>query len=326
MTMHAIWLDTPGGPLILRETAIPTLAEGEVLVKVHATAVNRADILQRQGRYNPPPGASPILGLEFAGTVEHMGDTKTTFKPGDRVMGIVSGGAYATYVAVPAAQLIPIPEHLSFEEAAAIPEAFITANESLFETAALQPNERLLLHAATSGVGTAVLQLAKLQSVSVIALARDDTKLKKIATWQPELCINYQTSDWVQVIRDHGLSEHINVVADFIGAEYIKAHLDLLAFDGRMVHLATMRGNMAEVDLRQIMRKQLRLYGFQLRLKTPAQKAWASQHFCQRWGQALTDGLIQPFIAAHFPLAQAEEAQALVKENAHVGKVILSVE
>lgn len=326
MTMHAIWVDTPGDPLILRETAMPALAGGEVLVKVHATAVNRADILQRQGHYAPPSGASPILGLEFAGTVADIKDTKTTFKPGDRVMGIVSGGAYATYVAVPAAQLIPIPEHLSFEEAAAIPEAFITANESLFETAALQPNERLLLHAATSGVGTAVLQLAKLQSVSVIALARDDEKLKKIATYQPALCINYQTSDWVQVICDHGLSEKIHVVADFIGAEYMKAHLTLLAVDGRMVHLATMRGNMAEVDLRQIMRKQLRLYGFQLRLKTPAQKAWASQHFWQRWGQALTDGLIQPVIAAHFPLAQAEEAQTLVKENAHVGKVVLRVE
>lgn len=325
MTMQAIWADNPQTPLMLRDTAMPLLAQGDVLVKVHATAINRADILQRNGHYAPPPGTTPILGLEFAGTVADTGDTQTTYKSGDRVMGIVSGGAYATYVAVPAAQLLPIPDSLSFEEAAAIPEAFITANESLFEIAALQPKEQLLLHAATSGVGTAALQLAALHGVSVIALARDDAKLKKIATWKPALCINYQTTDWKQALASHGLIDKINVIADFIGAEYIKEHIALLAIDGRMVHLATMRGNIAEVDLRQIMRKQLRLYGFQLRLKSPAQKALASQHFWQRWGEALTKGLIQPVIAARFSLAQAQEAQTLVMQSAHVGKVVLRV-
>lgn len=323
--MQAIWVESPNEPLVLRETSIPALKADEVLVKVVATAVNRADILQAKGHYPPPPGSSQILGLEFAGIIQDVGQAKTSFKLGDRVMGIVSGGSYANFVAVPATQLLPIPRHLSITEAAAIPEAFITANEALFEVGALETGERLLLHAATSGVGTATLQLAKYAAVKVIALARDDTKLEKIAVFQPELCINYQSTDWVKQLENHQFTGHINVIADFIGAEYLTAHLNLLAIDGRMIHLATMRGNLAEVDLRLVMRKQLRLQGFQLRLKTPAQKALATQHLWQRFGKAFEDGDIKPVIAEEFPLKNAAEAHAFIEKNQHVGKVVLVV-
>lgn len=325
MSMQAIWVDNPNESLVLRETAMPTLAADEVLVKIETTAVNRADILQAKGHYPPPPGASAILGLEFAGIIQDLGQAQTAFKLGDRVMGIVSGGSYANFVAVPAAQLLPIPERLSFTEAAAIPEAFITANEALFEIGGLTTKERLLLHAATSGVGTATLQLARYAGVKVIALARDDAKLAKIAVFQPELSINYQSSDWVKQLENNKLAGHIDVIADFIGAEYMAAHLNLLAIDGRMVHLATMRGNLAEIDLRLVMRKQLRLQGFQLRLKTPKQKALATKHLWQRFGKAFEAGQIQPVIAEVFPLAKASEAHMLVKQNQHVGKVVLVV-
>ncbi len=323
--MQAIWVDNPHDPLILRETTLPTLKAGEVLIKVAATAVNRADILQSKGHYAPPTGTSPILGLEFAGTLVDTAQATTNFQIGDRVMGIVSGGAYANYLAVPAGQLLPIPPDLSFEKAAAIPEAFITANESLFEMARLKTHECLLLHAATSGVGTAVLQLAKQHGVATIALARDDAKLQHIADFKPILSINYEKMDWIHAITQHGFANKIDVIADFIGEAYIKQHLDLLAPDGRIVHLATMRGYQADIDLRQLMRKQLHLIGFQLRLKTPEQKAQASQRFWRRWGAYIADNRIQPVIAATFPLAQASEAHALLTQNQHVGKIVLSV-
>lgn len=323
--MQAIWVDTPGDALVLRETAMPRLAVDEVLVRVHATAVNRADLLQRQGHYAPPVGASPILGLEFAGTIVDVGQAKTPFKVGDRVMGIVSGGAYADFVAVPAAQLLPIPAHMDFAQAAALPEAFVTANEALFELGELRTSECLLLHAATSGVGTAALQLAKLQGVSVIALARDDAKLAKIQRFHPKLSINYEKEDWVTCIKAAGLAEKIDVIADFIGAAYMAVHLDLLATHGRMVHLATMRGATAELNIRQLMRKQLRLIGFQLRLRSPEQKARACQHLWQRFGAAFHDGRIEPLICARFPLAEAQQAHDLLAQNQHVGKIILLV-
>ena len=302
----------------------PEPAADHVLVEVAATAVNRADLLQRAGRYPPPPGASDILGLEIAGRIAGLGAGVTGWSAGDRVCAIVAGGGYAERCLVHAGSLMRVPERLSLAEAAAVPEAFLTAFVNLFQEAELRVRESVLIHGGASGVGTAAIQLAVCAGARVAVTARDERKLAVCRRLGAELAIDHTRQDFAAEIEQAWGG--VDVVLDIVGADYLERNLRVLSTRGRLVLLATLGGAQATLDLAALMRGRLRIIGSVLRSRSDEEKAAITAGFARRFLLLFDDGRLQPVIDRTLPVRQAGDAHALVERFGNVGKVVLSVQ
>lgn len=324
--MHAIVVGrAPEHSLRWEQVADPAPPPaGHVLVEVAATAVNRADLLQRAGRYPPPSGASDILGLEIAGRIGALGQGVAAWSAGDRVCAIVAGGAYAERCAVSAGSLMRVPERLSLTEAAAVPEAFLTAYVNLFQEAELRAGESVLIHGGASGVGTAAIQLAACAGARVAVTARDERKLSVCRRLGAGLAIDHTRQDFAaEIEREWG---GVDVVLDIVGADYLERNLRVLATRGRLVLLATLGGTQATVDLAALMRRRIRIIGSVLRGRSDEEKAAITAGFARRFLPLFDEGRLQPVIDRTLPIRQAGDAHALVEGFGNAGKVVLSVD
>lgn len=297
----------------------------DVLVDIHATALNRADLMQRQGNYPVPPGASQILGLEMAGTVAEVGDDVTDWQPGAHVCALLSGGGYAEQVVVPAAMLMPIPDGWEFTLAAGLPEVYLTAFVNLYMEAAIQPGEIALVHGGASGVGTAAIQLLKASGNQVIVTAGTAEKVAACRVLGADLAINYREQEFVEEVKTFTDGKGVDVIMDMVGADYLAQNLGLLKLKGRLVFISTLSGAQTQIDLRQVMGKRLRLIGSVLRSRSLEEKVAIKTNFMSRFWPQVEAGAIKPVIETVYPIAQANEAQAQMAENRNIGKIILQV-
>ena len=324
--MQAIVLEAYGEPdvLKLKEIPAPEPSAGEVLINVAVCGVNRADTLQRRGQYPPPsPTQYEIPGLEFAGTVEQIGAAVSWHK-GDRVFGLLAGGGYAEKVVTHERMLMPIPDNLSFEQAAAIPEVFLTAYDALLERGGFQAGDCVLIHAGGSGVGTAATQLAKAMGASfVFTTSRSDDKL-----WQSEKlgarAINATTEDFAQVVKAAN-NYGADVILDFVGAAYLEKNLEAAALEGRIVQIATLSGADAQINLRQMMTKRLRLVGTTLRSRSLEQKMTLTQKFARQMLPLFEQERLKPVIDRSFRLEEAAQAHQYMEANSNFGKILLQI-
>jgi len=323
--MKAVLFDQPGQPDVLYVGDIPDPipAPDELLIRVHATALNRADLLQRGGAYPPPPGASPILGLEIAGEVEQAADG---FQRGDRVMGVVTGGAYAERCTLPVGMAMRIPDRLTYTEAAAIPEAFLTAYLNLFTFGRLQAGESVLIHAGASGVGTAAIQLAKAIGARVFVTAGSDEKLALCHQLGADELINYKTESFRERIKsaDHGRG--VDVILDFIGEPYWNDNLACLARGGRLLLIGSMGGKTDGLAIAPIMFKNLTVTGTTLRATPLTEKTRLTAEFSAFALERITHGELRPVIDRVFPMAEVVNAHRYMHTNANMGKIILTIE
>lgn len=317
--MKAILVPKPGGPeaLVYGESPDPVPADGEVVVCVRATAVNRADLLQAAGKYPPPPGASEILGLEAAGEVEGTNE---------RVFFLLTGGGYAEKVAVPRGMLMAIPPEMKFEEAAAIPEAWFTAYLNLFREAGLKKGETVLVHAAASGVGTAAIQLAKRAGARVVATVRSAAKSASLTALGADLVVDSRERDFAVAIAESlGPAPPVDVVLDPVGGETLGKNVSLMRPGGRFVLIATMGGGIANLDLRTLLIRRLRLIGSTLRARPLAEKLDLTAAFVRDVLPGFADGSLAPVVDTVMSLERAADAHRRMAENANVGKIVLKV-
>ncbi|HEY0143574.1 MAG TPA: NAD(P)H-quinone oxidoreductase [Thermoanaerobaculia bacterium] len=320
--MKAILISTPGSEEVLHlgETEAPAIGPDDLRIAVRATSVNRADLLQREGHYPAPPGASQILGLEAAGVVKEVGVRVRGWKEGDRAMALLAGGGYAEEIAVHAGSAMHVPEALSFEEAAAIPEVFLTAFLTIFELARAREGETVLIHGGGSGVGTAATTLCKLAGMRVIVTAGSAEKCARCLEHGADMAINYREEDFVERARG------ANVILDHIGARYLSRDLDAVAVGGRIVIIGTMGGErMTELDVTKLLMKRASLIGSTLRARPAHEKAALVEAFLARFGSHLKAGHIRPVIHEVMPLARAADAHRLMAASEHFGKIVLSV-
>jgi NADPH:quinone reductase len=326
-TMTAIGMDAPGGPEVLcpETRPLPRPGAGELLVKVAYAGVNRPDVLQRQGGYAPPPGASDIPGLEIAGTVVATGSGTARFGIGDQVCGLVAGGGYAQFCTVHESNALPVPAGLTLKEAAALPETFFTVWSNVFERAALKPGETILIHGGTSGIGTTAIQLAKSFGSTVYVTAGSEDKCQACRTLGADLAINYRTQDFVAETRAATGGKGVDVILDMVGGDYIQRNHDCAGTDGRIVQIAFLKGARVEVDFRRLMLKRLTHTGSTLRSRPVAEKAALAAALEAKVWPLLAAGRCKPVIFATFPLAEAAKAHALMESSAHVGKIMLEV-
>lgn len=326
-TMTAVEIKEFGGPeeLVPTTRPVPRPGAGEVLVKVAAAGVNRPDVLQRQGYYNPPPGASDLPGLEIAGTVVALGEGVSGWKVGDKLCALLGGGGYAEYATAPVPQCLPAPKGLSMIEAAAIPETFFTVWTNVFERGRLQPGETFLVHGGSSGIGTTAIQLAKNWGARVFATAGDDAKCKACEDLGAEKCVNYKTQDFVDVLKAATGGKGIDVVLDMVGGDYTAKNIELMAMEGRSVQIATLRGQKVEVNLARIMMKRLTITGSTLRARTVEQKGAVAEAVHRHVWPWLEAGKVKPVIFKTLPFASAAEAHRLMESSAHIGKIMLTV-
>ncbi|MEJ2668418.1 MAG: NAD(P)H-quinone oxidoreductase [Deinococcales bacterium] len=313
------------GELSLSEVPEPHLRPGEVMVDVHATALNRADLAQRAGRYPPPPGESELLGLEMAGVVSEVPNGVRGVRAGDHVCALLPGGGYAERVAVPAPMLLPVPEGWSFAQAAALPEAAFTAFLNLFLEAGLQAGERVLVHGGASGVGTAAIQQATLAGATVYTTVGTDAKAAACRELGAELAVNYRHADFAERIGEHTGGGGVDVILDMVGEAYFERNFALLNLGGRMVFIATLSGAAATFDIRQLMAKRATIKGSTLRSRPVDEKVRIREAFEERFGQALSEGRLDPVIDSVFPLADAAQAQTRMADNLNVGKIVMLV-
>lgn len=321
--MKAIAID--GERLLWQDHEDPTPGAGEVLIDVRATAINRADLVQRSGGYPPPPGASPILGLECAGEVRAIGDGVTSFKIGDAVCALLSGGGYAEQVAVPAGQVLPLPKGLSFEQAAALPEVFATAYLNLFMEARLERGERALLHAGASGVGTAGIQLCKAFHNPCFVTAGGQDKIDRCVELGASGGADRHSQAFAEQVPAWTDGNGFDVILDPVGAGYLADNLGALATDGRLVIIGLMGGAVSEVNLGLMMMKRLRVIGSTLRARPIPAKAAVMDALRARVWPKIEAGQIRPIIDATFPISEIEVAYELVASNATFGKVVMEI-
>ncbi len=327
--MRAAVITEPGGPQVLhvREVDDPVAGPEEVLVDVRASALNRADLLQRQGQYPAPPGALPdVPGLEFSGVVLEVGKRTTGLAPGDRVFGLLGGGGYATRVTTHHLMAVAIPDNLDFVQAAAIPEVFLTAYDALFNHCDLKMGESVLVHAVGSGVGTAALQLAHRTGAYVFGTAGSADKLAKAAGLGLDVGINYHDQDFSQVVLAHTTGAGVNVVVDMVGAPYWERNLASLALWGRMVLVGAMGGSRLETSLGLLMPKRLRVQGTTLRSRTLQEKIDLTGQFRKHVLPLLADGRMTAVVDRSFPLDRAAEAHEYMESNANFGKIVLTMD
>ncbi|MGK5095241.1 NAD(P)H-quinone oxidoreductase [Deltaproteobacteria bacterium TL4] len=326
--MKAVTLLAFGEAENLRLTDIerPTLGPRDLLVKVKAAGVNRADILQRRGHYAPPPGDSEILGLEIAGDVEALGLEVEGFQKGDRVFGLITGGGYAEYASIDARMAIPMPEGWSYPYAAAIPEVFYTANETLFTLGQLTAGEVVLIHAGGSGVGTAGTQMAHYEGAKVFVTAGSPQKIERSRKLGSFAGIDYKTQDFVEEIKKWTDGDGVHLVLDFIGAAYLHRNIKILKHQGRLVLVGLMGGIKAEINLALVISKRIKIFGSIMRSLPLAEKIAIKERFVTRWLPVLLEGSIHPVIDTVFPLEKVKAAHQYMENNQHFGKIILALE
>ncbi|UJX43938.1 NAD(P)H-quinone oxidoreductase [Xanthobacter sp. YC-JY1] len=326
-TMTAITVSTPGGPEVLvpGPRPVPKPAPGEVLVKVEAAGINRPDVMQRKGLYPPPPGASDIPGLEIAGTVVALGEGASTYKIGDKVCALVTGGGYAEYCPAHEATTLPVPEGLSMAEAAAMPETVFTVWSNIFDRGGLKAGETLLVHGGASGIGTTAIQLAKALGARVVVTAGSDEKCAACVKLGADVAVNYRTQDFVAEVKSFTAGKGANVILDMIGGPYIQKNYEAAAQDGRIVQIAFQQGAKAEVDFMRLMLKRLTHTGSTLRSRPVAEKAAIAAAIVEHVLPLIAAGKYRPVMDEIFPLTDAAGAHARMDASAHVGKIVLVV-
>lgn len=323
--MKAILFDKPGDEsvLYLGDAPAPLLGADEVRIRVAACAVNRADLVQRQGGYPPPPGASQVLGLECAGVVSEVGANVRGFAVGERVMALLAGGGYAEEVCVHAGSVMKVPAALSFEEAAAIPEVFLTVFQNVFQLAQLPDDGWLLVHGGGSGIGTAAIQLAKRVGARVIVTAGSAAKCAQCRELGADVAVNYRTEKFVDAVKSATGGRGVDVILDSIGAPYLADNVAALAVGGRLSLIGIMGGPKAELNLGLVLMKRLQILGSTLRARSVDEKAAIVRGFVARFGDDLAAGRVRAVVHRVLELAQAAEAHRLVAASEHFGKVVL---
>lgn len=325
--MRAVLVEAPGGveKLVLGECPDPVLAPGCIAIDVRAAALNRADLLQRRGLYPPPPGASDVLGLECAGVVREVAPDVQRFRPGDRVMALLAGGGYAERVVCPEAVALPIPERLSFEQAAAIPEAFLTAHEALFTLGRLAAGEHVLVHAAASGVGSAALQLARLVGAHAIATASSPDKLALAKRVGATRAVSYREVDFSQVALEATAGAGVDVALDFVGGPYAAQHSKCLATGGRWIVIGLLGSPQVTLDFGVVLRRRLQILGLVMRTRSIDDKRAIVQRFSERFLAAFASGELSPVVDRVYPLSEVRAAHERMEQNLNLGKIVLSV-
>ncbi len=323
--MRAIEISQPGGPEVLRlcERPLPTLREGEVLIKVHAAGINRPDVFQRKGAYPAPAGASDLPGLEVAGEIVGGDLSGSSFVLGDLVCALVAGGGYAEYCAAPVRQCLPIPANLTAIQAASLPENFFTVWSNVFDRANLSGSETLLVQGGTSGIGVTAIQMATALGHTVFATAGSEEKSHACVALGAVRGINYKTEDFVQVVRELTQSRGVDVVLDMVAGEYINRDINCLADDGRIVVIALLGGATAQVDMGAVMRRRLTITGSTLRARSVEFKHAIAQRLQQKIWPLFESGKIKPVIYKTFALEDAAGAHALMESSEHIGKIVL---
>jgi putative PIG3 family NAD(P)H quinone oxidoreductase len=327
LEMTVVEIAAPGGPeqLKIAKRPLPKPGDEEVLVKVAAAGVNRPDVMQRQGRYPPPPGASDLPGLEIAGEIVALGPKVSGLALGDKITALLPGGGYASYAIAAAPLCLPVPAGISLVEAAAIPETFFTVWTNLFDRGRCQAGDVVLIHGGTSGIGTTAIQLAAAWGARVFATAGSDAKARACERLGAERGINYRTEDFVQVMREATGGKGVDVTLDMVAGSYVARNLDIAALEGRIVVISLLGGAKAEVNMGLILTKRLTLTGSTLRTRTVAQKAAVAAAVHKNVWPLLAAGRVRPVIHATFPLAEAGEAHRLMETSTHIGKIVLTV-
>lgn len=324
--MKAILVDQSTNTLYIGKAAKPVIAEDELLVKVKATALNRADLLQKRGLYPPPAGASPILGLEMSGIVEEVGANVHDWKIGDRVCALLPGGGYAEYTAIPARMAIPIPENLSFEEAAAIPEVFLTAYLNIFDLGGLKAGQTVLIHAGASGVGTAAIQLAKAVGAKVIVTAGSHEKRELCRSLGADVAIDYKAGPFAPEVKKATDGKGVHLILDFIGAAYWEQNIDSLAIDGKLVLIGMMSGSKVDhVDLGKLLFKRIQVIGTALRSQTVERKIELTKAFHEFALPKFKASTLKPIIDSTWAWEDANEAHTRMEQNKNAGKIVLRI-
>jgi putative PIG3 family NAD(P)H quinone oxidoreductase len=323
-TMTAIAIESPGGPEMLKPSTVevPVAGPGQILVEVHAAGVNRPDVLQRLGAYPPPKGAPAWPGLEVAGVVAALGDGTSRFSVGDRVMALLPGGGYAEYAAVAEENALPVPDGLGFVEAAAVPETFFTVWHNVFQRGRLREGETFLVHGGTSGIGTTAIQLAAQRGAKVFATAGSRSKCEAAVRLGATACIDYREEDFAERLMDLTRGHGIDVTLDMVGGPYTAKNLKVAAEDGRIVQIAFLKGQTAEIDLQPIMQKRLTLTGSTLRARSVEFKAGIAREIESEIFPLLVSGAVKPLIDTVYPLEKAADAHRHMDDD-HIGKIVL---
>ena len=326
--MNYVDLPKPGGPeaMTIARGPVPELKPGHLLLRVEAAGINRPDVMQRQGKYPPPEGASPIMGLEVAGEVVAIGEGVEGFALGDKVTALANGGGYAEYCAVPASQALPWPKTYDATRAAALPETFFTVWANIFQMADLVEGESFLVHGGTSGIGTTAIQLASAFGAQVFATAGSAEKCKACETLGARRAINYREEDFSAVLKAETEGRGVDVILDMVGAPYFARNLDSLARDGRLAMIAFSGGaTLSDVSLVPIMTKRLRVMGSALRPRTAVEKEAIRDDLLEDVWPLLEEGAVSPVIHAVLPFANVAEAHRLMEDGQHIGKIILTL-
>jgi NADPH:quinone reductase len=326
--MKAIVISKPGEPEVLQieERPKPFCDPSEVLIKVAAAGINRPDVAQRKGHYPPPPGASPdIPGLEVAGSVVELGNECKRWKPGNKVCALITGGGYAEYVTAPEGQCLPVPENLTFIDAASLPETLFTVWSNVFDRGRLRPDESLLIHGGSSGIGVTGIQLAKAWGSKVFVTAGSDEKCTFCEKLGADKAINYKKEKFADVLKSLTNKKGVDVILDMIGGSYAPDNIDMLAEDGRLVMINAMHGDAVTIKLLQVMRKRLTITGSTLRARDVAFKSDIARNLEKTVWPWLMSGKVKPVIYKTFPLEKAPEAHRLMESSEHIGKIVLTV-
>ncbi|WP_445362166.1 NAD(P)H-quinone oxidoreductase [Microbulbifer sp. ANSA003] len=325
--MRFIDLPTFGGPEVmqLQEMDKPAPGADEVLIRVAAAGVNRPDLVQRQGHYPAPPGASPVLGLEVAGEVVEVGEKVVRWQVGDKVCALTNGGGYAEFAIAPEGQCLPVPAGLTLIEAAALPETFFTVWTNVFDRAGLKPGEVILIHGGSSGIGTTAIQLAHQLGARVFTTAGTEDKCAACVALGAEKAINYRDEDFVSVVREMTDDHGADVILDMVGGSYINSNIRVAANDGRIVNIAYLAGAKVDVNMMPVMLKRLTLTGSTLRARSPEVKAGIAKSLEQKVWPLVEAGKVRPQLAAEFPLHQAVEAHKLLESGTITGKIVLTL-
>ncbi len=326
--MRIIDVPQPGGPdsLVVAEAPIPEPAAGDVLIKVAAAGVNRADVLQRRGDYPPPAGAPKHPGLEVSGIVERVGAGVAEFKPGDAVCALLQGGGYGEYAVAPAGQVLPIPVGVSLVDGAALPEACFTAWSNIFMFGRLQPGETFLVHGGTSGIGVTAIQLAVNRGARVFATAGSAEKCRYCESLGAAAAFNYREADFVAAVRAATAGKGVNVILDMVAGDYTARNIDALSEDGRLVVIATQGGATSSINVLKIMQKRAILTGSALRPRTTAFKSEVKRQLLEHVWPDIAAGKFRLVVDQRLPLARAAEAHRRMESSAHIGKILLTAQ
>ena len=316
-------IDDDDRGLSIRTDRVPSPGAEEVLIEVAAAGINRADLLQRKGLYPPPADASPIMGLEVAGTVLSCGEAVQHVRPGDRVCALTHGGGYASHAVAPQGQVMSIPGDLSTEEAAALPEALLTVWHNIFQRCALSAGENILVHGGASGIGTMAVAICRALGAQVYTTAGTDEKCARLEALGARRAFNYRTEDFAAALADMGLADAMHVVFDMVGGDYVQKNLAVAAPEGRIVNIAYLRGFKAEVNFQPLLMKRLTMTASTLRAQSAEQKARMVMELRERVLPLIARGDIRPVIDSRFALAEAEQAHARMESGEHMGKILL---